>query len=249
MKMANKDNRYANVQQKAENFLKQNDFHKLPVDLDAIAKMLDITINPKPSNVEGVSGMLLKQGDNFGIMYATHIDNIGFQRFSIAHEIGHYLLEGHIEQILPDGNGIHVSQSGFTSQDPYEKEADNFACALLMPSELFKAEINKRGEGLAAIKGLKELCKTSFIATAIRYTEFAEEPCAVIVSTGDSVDYSFKSEALKKLPDIEWISKGNPIPSGTLTESFNKQNTNTTEEGSDSGILSDWVGEIGRAHV
>jgi len=34
-----------------------------------------------------------KAGDEFGIMYATKIPSRGFQKFSIAHEIGHYCIE------------------------------------------------------------------------------------------------------------------------------------------------------------
>ncbi len=38
--------------------------------------------------------MLLREGNEFGIFYSTAISNKGFQRFSIAHELGHYSLEG-----------------------------------------------------------------------------------------------------------------------------------------------------------
>jgi len=233
------------VQRKAEHFLKENNFYELPVDLDGIAKKLDILVQAKPKNASGVSGMLLKQGNDFGIMYATHIENDGFQRFSIAHEIGHYILDGHIERVLPNGDGMHISESGFTSQDPYEIEADNFASALLMPSELFQRAIRKNGEGLTAIKKLASLCRTSILATAIRYTEFAEEACAIIVSEGNNIDYAFMSETLKQFPDIEWIRKGNSIPTSALTKTFNAKYIGncTTEENSNSGILSDWCGE------
>ncbi len=63
----------------------------LPVDPEAIAGKHDILVQPKPDAKPGVSGMLVKAGDGFGIMYATHIPSRGFQRFSIAHELGHYI--------------------------------------------------------------------------------------------------------------------------------------------------------------
>ena len=77
--------------------------------------------------------MLVRHQDVFGIMYATHIDNDGFQRFSIAHEIGHYVLDGHVNHIFPSGDGLHTSEAGFISGDPFELEADHFAAGLLMP--------------------------------------------------------------------------------------------------------------------
>ena len=46
----------------------------LPIDLTSIAQKHKICIRQKPdSSSEGVSGILLRHGDSFGIMYSTHI--------------------------------------------------------------------------------------------------------------------------------------------------------------------------------
>ena len=83
-----------------------------------------------------MSGILLRTGDSCGIAYATHIDNPGFQRFSIAHELGHYFLPGHLDAVLGDRD-VHESHAEFASADRYELEADHFAASLLMPRCLF----------------------------------------------------------------------------------------------------------------
>jgi hypothetical protein len=57
----------------------------------------------------GVSGMLLRNGDDFGILYATHIKSSGFQRFSISHELGHYFLPGHIDAVDRVPEQLNVS--------------------------------------------------------------------------------------------------------------------------------------------
>jgi Zn-dependent peptidase ImmA (M78 family) len=111
--------------------------------------------------------MLLRYGDSFVIAYATHIDNEGFQRFSVAHELGHYLLPGHIDQVLSDGKNIHESHSGFVSNNPYELEADHFAAALLMPNPLFSHAMWQTEAGLNAVVTLAGRCRTSLTATAI----------------------------------------------------------------------------------
>ena len=77
----------------------------------------------------GVSGMLVSYGNTFGILYST-IDNDGYHRFSIAHELGHFFVEGHLDYI-PLVHGVHRSR--YISQDRYEREADCFAAVLLMP--------------------------------------------------------------------------------------------------------------------
>ncbi len=62
--------------------------------------------------------MLLEINNNFGIMYATYIDNIGFQHFCVGHELGHYRIPDHPEQVMT--NGYHVSSAGFISGERYE---------------------------------------------------------------------------------------------------------------------------------
>src|SRR2546422_1381503 len=93
-------------------------FTALPIDLLKIAGKAGIVVQAKKTT-GGVSGMLLRHGDNFGILYATHIQSPGFQRFSVGHELGHYFLPGHIDAVLSDHN-IHESRAGFASGDKYE---------------------------------------------------------------------------------------------------------------------------------
>jgi hypothetical protein len=99
------------AKQKAEALLRDQGIETLPVDPFAIAASRDITVRPKPDTAEGVSGMLLRHGDAFGILYATHIQSEGFQRFSVSHELGHYFLDGHIDHLLPK-DGAHSSRAG-----------------------------------------------------------------------------------------------------------------------------------------
>lgn len=61
--------------------LRELDLHGLHVDPEAVANDKGILVQAKPDTAEGVSGMLLKVGDEFGIMYATNIRSRGFQRF------------------------------------------------------------------------------------------------------------------------------------------------------------------------
>ncbi|WP_246658403.1 ImmA/IrrE family metallo-endopeptidase [Rhizobium sp. FKY42] len=175
-------------------------------------------VEGKPENVDGVSGMLLRHGNDFGIVYATHIRSEGFQRFSVAHELGHYFLPGHVDQVIQ--NGIHVSRGGFVTNDPYELEADHFAAGLLMPEQPFRKEIDRREPGLSAIEAIADLCVASKTAAAIRYAEVSEAATAVIMSTAGVVDYCFMSEAMKSLPKLDWLRKGIKLPLGTVTSTL-----------------------------
>lgn len=208
------------AKQKAEAFLKEEGITRLPVDPFAIAASRDIIVEPKADTSDGVSGMLLRHGDSFGILYATHVQNEGFQRFSIAHELGHFILDGHVDHVLPK-DGSHTSHAGFVSADPYELEADHFAAGLLMPSGPFRRAIGRRDPGLAVIEAMAADCRTSLTATAIRYAELCDDAVGVIISTGQMIDYCFLSEAMKSLPELSWLRKGTPVPKGTETARMN----------------------------
>jgi hypothetical protein len=231
------------AKQKAEALLLERGIATLPVDPFKIAAESGIEVRAKPDAAAGVSGMLLRHGNNFGILYATHIDNEGFQRFSVAHELGHYFLDGHIDHVLP-ADGIHESHAGFVSADPYELEADNFAAGLLMPEPLFKRELSRRKPGLEAIEYMAGLCRTSLTATGIRCAELGTDAVAVIISTGNSIDFCFMSDAMKSLPQLTWLRKGTPVPSGTITARLNADKARVLNAERDIAEIDvqDWLG-------
>lgn len=198
----------------------------LPIDLMALAKSRDILVEAKPETTKGVSGMLLRAGDNFAICYATHIKSSGFQRFSIAHELGHYFLAGHPEHLFSGGKAIHESQAGFGSRDQIELEADHFAAGLLMPSHLFKSEAGKYADGFTAIEKLADRCQTSLTASAIRYAELTDAAVAVVISSGSSVDYCFASRAMRGIRGYKHPLKGSVLPRDSFTRDFNQTESN-----------------------
>lgn len=227
----------------ATSLLKQMDIGSLPVDPKLIAQRSQIMVRPKESNEPGVSGFLIRVGDSFGIMYATHIRNEGFIRFTIAHELGHYYIPGHPQRLFSADNNTHRSRSGFVSNDADEMQADYFAAALLMPEKLFKSALRNAGVGFGAVQSLAASCVTSITSTAIRFAEFADDPVAVLVSDGQKISYCFMSDALDGcVPRDMRYQKGRIVPPGTLTARFNQDAANVREARCAEGIssLADW---------
>ena len=207
----------ASAAAKAEAWLRDNGFNSLPTDLVKVTERLEIPVHSLEQTMPGVSGMLHRVGDQFVIMFGNYIKNIGFQRFSIAHEIGHYLLPGHPEHLFPPGVTSHSSQAGFTSADVYEQEADYFAAGLLMPDALVRSALRHLGEGLEGIEALSAKCITSVTSTAITYARKTTIPAAIVVSTNGQIDYAFLSEAMKEFDGISWPKKGMLLPTGTIS--------------------------------
>lgn len=244
VKRPSPDLRRRSIINQAEKLLEQEGLASMPVDIEALAETRGILIQAKPDTDPGVSGMLLRYGDEFGILYATHVRSVGYQRFSIAHELGHYFLEGHAEILLPKPGTKHLSRAGFAADDPYEREADYFASGLLMPTDLFLREQRRRNDGLDAILEIAELCQSSITATAIRYADLSKSAVTVIVSVGEIVEFAFLSEGVKELKNITWIRKGSAVPRGSLTARLNADAgaVRGGEQRSDEVDVSIWLG-------
>ncbi|CAM3391678.1 MULTISPECIES: ImmA/IrrE family metallo-endopeptidase [Cupriavidus] len=235
---------YAFASLAAEQIIKGLGIAALPVDPKAIARDCGIEVVAKPMENEGVSGMLVRYGNDFAIAYATHHENEGFENFSVGHELGHYYLPGHVDAVIVGDAGSHVSRAGYLSGDKYEAEADRFAASFLMPRHLFFPALERAGVGLAAIERLAVLCKTSIHATAIRYAQCTREAVAIIVSRSGIIDHCFMSEALRNLDGIDWLRKRKAVPQNTATYAFNQdpvnvRHGNRVEEGSN---LQHWFG-------
>ena len=233
---------YKSGESHAGRVLKENGLTSLPVCPFELAKKHDIAVETKQTSEPGVTGFLMRVGNSFGIYHASHIQNEGFVRFTVAHELGHYFIPGHPEAIFPNGDGTHASRAGTPGDDRYEQEADGFASGLLMPRTLFASEMRELDPGFEAIDALAKRCRTSILSTAIRYAKFADDPVAVIVSTGTTIDYCFMSDAIRNLEGITWIKKGTPLPPRCLTRTFNEKLVNINS-GAKSGAyasLDDW---------
>lgn len=230
------------VKWEADKLLQELGIDTLPVDPFEIAGRLGIALQAMPSRMGGASGMLIHVAGQFGICYPTHIENEGFKKFSVGHEIGHYRLPGHIEAVL-DENGQHVSSAGFHSSSRYELEADHFAAALLMPTRLVRPILDKAGDGLGAVEAIASECETSLEAAAIRFTHLCPDPAAVVRSQGGTIDYAFMSNSLRDFDGLDWIRKGTPLPN-SATREFNLNDANVRSglrvEGSSS--LQNWLG-------
>ena len=248
----------------AADVLKQQAIMKLPINPFQIADAKEIRHQENPSLESGISGCLMRVGDNFGIMYSSRYSSNGFRRFTVGHELGHYFLEGHPEHLFKNGCDRHFSTTGFVSDDRYEQEADAFSASLLMPKPLFlEAAANLGVEGLNAIKALSDLCEMSLTSTAIRYARLVEEPVAVVFSMNQKVLFSIMSPPLRRQRSLTWLKKGAGLPTGTLTHLFTSDSANVQNARTAAGecTLEDWfdgpdvemseevigLGEYGRA--
>lgn len=229
------------IQAKAQEMLNEAGVTSLPVEPIEVAKHFEIDVQAKPPHVSGASGWLLRVGDAFAIIYATHIASVGFQHFSIAHELGHYWLDGHPDHVFRSGTE-HISHAGFGSTDPIEREADYFAACLLMPKPLCKPLINKNLDGMAAVLDLAKQCETSLVAAAMRYAEIGHLPTGVIQCLNGRVEFCASYPLQSHVKWARPLLRNAKVPSNSATHRVSEDQDAILRgaEDSDSASAGDW---------
>jgi Zn-dependent peptidase ImmA (M78 family) len=114
----------------------------------------------------------------------------GRRRFALAHELGHFELHRKNRQIW---NCTEFDFLKWYHSNEEEPEANAFAAELLMPEELFRKQTIKKPPGFASVKELLQTFNTSLTATAVRYVEKGNHPCALISSSGGKISWFRRS--------------------------------------------------------
>ena len=122
--------------------IKDFDLFKAPIDLDLLTKHLDIDVKYIDFN-DDISGKIkYNHIDDNVIISINKNEYLPRQRFSLAHEIAHYIYDIDFE----NNSEIKDSETTLFRNDivnPIEKRANKYAEKLLMPKELFINEIDK----------------------------------------------------------------------------------------------------------
>jgi Zn-dependent peptidase ImmA (M78 family) len=120
--------------------LRELEIEKPPIPVEAIARSLGAKIRYSPFEGD-ISGMVFRDKDQT-VIGVNSLHHPNRQRFTIAHEIGHFLLH--------KGTEIHVDRTfrvnlrnDVSSQavDPDEIEANRFAAQLLMPEHFLGRDL------------------------------------------------------------------------------------------------------------
>lgn len=107
-----------------------------PIPVGAIAKKLGIIVK-KSTLPAGISGEI-KEEDNVCIIRVNRHDVKARQRFTLAHEIAHFLLHKHL---LRDGITDDILYRSNQS-DAIEAQANRLAADLIMPTSLVNQAMN-----------------------------------------------------------------------------------------------------------
>jgi Zn-dependent peptidase ImmA (M78 family) len=127
------------AEQRAIDVLRDAGVRDVPVSVDAIASSLGVDLTYEAYDGE-VSGMIYRFDDHAVIgVNSTHAPTR--QRFTVAHEIGHYVMHAG-QPMFVDRFAARVNWRNGAS-NPEEIDANQFAAELLMPREFVAREVER----------------------------------------------------------------------------------------------------------
>lgn len=140
----------------AEEVLKTLNIKALPIPIEEIADKYQIKISRAPNG--DFSGMLIRK-DGRALIGVSSSESDVRQRFTVAHELGHFFLHPNKDAFIDYRNNRKD-----VMRTPRERQANMFAAALLMPRNTllrdFKA-IAKEGFMEDELRGLARQYKVS----------------------------------------------------------------------------------------
>ena len=155
------------IQKQVSELLKVNRIMRSPVPVEKIAQNLGIEVKYEAAE-DDLSGALVREPKGRVVIGVNSAHHPNRQRFTIAHEIGHF--------ILHKGMSLHVDQDfrinlrdGSTNDE--EIDANAFAAELLMPTDFIGRDMQKTGGvGQQALERLARRYQVSARAMEIRLT-------------------------------------------------------------------------------
>ncbi len=204
----------------------------LPVPIEEIAAALDIE-QIQSLDTEGFEGGLIAFDDkSSGTILVNKRSPRPRQRFTIGHELGHFLNPWHV----PPTGGFRCTASDMRRFDvpsrpdraaQMEAEANAFSAGFLMPDTGFRRTLRQwGGPEMAHILTLADRYDVSKEAAGRKYVALHDEPCAIVFSRNGAILYGQRGE---DFPYLE-VGKGRPLPNGSLTR----------RDGLGDGIISAW---------
>lgn len=180
----------------------------IPIPLKQIAAAVGI-VDIIGQSTDGFEGVLVtNDAKSSGSIAYRKGSSLERKRFTIAHELGHFLIPTHGESAQCAKADMGVIKTSDPNRAK-EAEANLFAASLLMPKKLFTRDMRRLGapETEHVVK-LASNYQASKEATALRYTNLCDHTCAVIFSHEGKLRYFCKT---KNFPFID-LCKGQPLP-------------------------------------
>jgi len=133
----------------------------------------------------------------WGIIYNSAITSKGRINFTLAHELGHYLLHRHRS---PDGIRCSSRDMGDwrSEHGQIESQANTFASFLLMPLDDFRQQTDGQKFDMDLVRHLSDRYEVSITAAILKWLGITRQRAMIVVSRDGFIDWTWSSERLFK---------------------------------------------------
>jgi Zn-dependent peptidase ImmA (M78 family) len=146
------------IRQEAQKLIENCSIINLPVNLEVIADSLNIKVVHDKLE-DDISGFI-KIVKNTAVCVINSSQHKHRQRFTLGHEIGHFVLHRYDKSPMFVDKGYHYRNADSSRGEiRKEIEANQFAAELLMPRKLIKMEFDRIGENFDSDIHIYELSK------------------------------------------------------------------------------------------
>jgi Zn-dependent peptidase ImmA (M78 family) len=156
----------SHIEAQARRILHEAGIVAVPIPIEKLAFRIGLNVEAVDLGDE-VSGVLILNNGTGTIGYNWAHPHVR-QRFTIAHEIGHYVLHQADDQLFIDRQYTAVfrrDQDSSSGEHRREIEANRFAAALLMPENLVLKEISRLDFDLGDERALTDLASKFQVST------------------------------------------------------------------------------------
>lgn len=162
-------------------------------DLVQIAHRIGLRI--KEVNAEAFEGSLVRalDGPKGIIAVKQSIREHSRKRFTIAHEIGHYVIPSH--RTLENVCTSKMVESWQKGLNHAELEANEFAVELLLPTRYVREPLRLNDPSLKTIGRVANQFETSLTATTLRFVSLTDLPCVAVWSEAKRARWYRRSNA------------------------------------------------------
>lgn len=166
--------RYSKIDAMVAHLLTQHEQKGPPIRIERIAKELGVEL--RSGDLDDVSGVLVRQGDS-AIIGTNSTQSAQRQRFTIAHELGHFLLhEGITNHVDRSYRVNYRSAESSQATNVEEIEANYFAASILMPQHMLDAQNAEEAvDNDSMVADLAKQFHVSRLAMSLRLANLYEE--------------------------------------------------------------------------
>lgn len=181
------------------------------INLDELLTKLNIAMTYKEIS-SGVLGACKSKGLKRLIVINPNINNVGRERFTIAHELGHLILHHGIRYCKERDFDL------FLTKNDIEKQANTFASELLLPKFELRKVLSRNEITIDLIMSISQKYNASLISTAIRLVSICDEPVALFYHKDGKIKWGIRS------PECIYNIEKHSLNSLSIVNKLNKTN-------------------------